>query len=278
MTHSGPRCRPRPPRLYTILVLAMAGTLAAATAAAQQPATGTIRGRVLDPQKQGVPAVVRVVQTQTGLERQIQADPSGRFALTNLAPGELDLFVEAPGFAPRRLDGLALEVGRVLDVEIALQLSALEERVTVAGAAGAVDVVGSDVGAVISAREIASLPLNGRNFLELAFLVPGNAPAPSFDPTKAQSVIVSSVGGLGRGGNITIDGMDDNDDVVGGPLKNVAQDSVQEFQLATSRFSAEHGRSAGSPRARRDVRHARLRPDLGRLHVPRACRTGGEIG
>jgi hypothetical protein len=224
----------------------MAGTLAAETVAAQQPGTGTIRGRVLDPQQQGVPAAIRMVQSRTGLERQTQADRSGRFAITNVAPGEIELLVEAPGFAVRHLDGLMLEVGRVLDLDITLQLSALEEELIVAGAAGTVDVVGSDVGAVMSAREIASLPLNGRNFLELAFLVPGNAPAPSFDPTKAHSVIVSSAGGLGRGGNITIDGMDGNDDVVGGPLQNVAQNAVQEFQLATNRFSAEHGRSAGS--------------------------------
>jgi hypothetical protein len=125
-------------------------------------------------------------------------------------------------------------------------LSSVEERITVAGAAGTVDIVGSEVGTVISAREIESLPLNGRNFLELALLAPGNAPAPNFDPTKAQSILVSSAGGLGRGGNVTIDGMDDNDDVVGGPLQNIAQDAVQEFQLITNRFSAEHGRSAGS--------------------------------
>ena len=233
-------------RLYGQLLVAIAWTLAAANAAAQQPGTGTVRGRVLDPQKQGVPAQIHLVQRHTGLEREALADPAGRFTITHVAPGEIELSLQAPGFAARRLEGLIIEVGGVLDLEITLQISNVQEEVTVSGAAGTVDTVGSDVGTVISAREIASLPLNGRNFLELALLAPGNAPAPSFDPTKAQSVIVSSAGGLGRGGNITIDGMDDNDDVVGGPLQNIAQDAVQEFQLVTNRFAAEHGRSAGS--------------------------------
>jgi len=236
----------RVPRLARLLVLAAAWTLAGASPAAQQPGSGTIRGRVLDPQKQGVPAQIRMVQRQTGLERETRADPAGRFTITHVVPGAIDLSLEAPGFAGRRLAGLVIEVGSVLDLEVVLQISGLREEITVAGAAGTVDVVGSDIGTVISAREIASLPLNGRNFLELALLAPGNAPAPSFDPTKAQSVIVSSAGGLGRGGNIMIDGMDDNDDVVGGPLQNIAQDAVQEFQLVTNRFSARHGRSAGS--------------------------------
>jgi hypothetical protein len=220
--------------------------LTAASAAAQQPATGTIRGRVVDPQKQGVAAQLRMVQSQTGLARETRADPAGHFAIMSVVPGEVELTVQAAGFAPSRLNGLVIQVGSVLDLEITLQISSLQEEITVSGTAGTVDIVGSEIGTVISAREIASLPLNGRNFLELAMLAPGNAPAPSFDPTKAQSVIVSSAGGLGRGGNITIDGMDDNDDVVGGPLQNIAQDAVQEFQLVTNRFSAEHGRSAGS--------------------------------
>ena len=215
--------------------------------AAQQPgAAATLRGRVLDPQRRGVEARVRVVQISTGLERETRSNSSGHFAVANIPPSDIDLIVAAQGFVERRIPGIRLEVGQAAEVEIVLQLSAVEEQITVAGDAGTVNVLSSVVGTVISAREIESLPLNGRNFLELAFLTPGNAPAPNFDPTKAQSVIVSSAGQAGRGGNITIDGMDDNDDVVGGPLQNISQDAVQEFQVATNRFAAELGRSAGS--------------------------------
>ena len=176
----------------------------AVPAGAQQPgAAATLRGRVLDPQGQGVGARVRVVQVSTGLERESRSDPAGHFALTNIPPGDIDLIVTAQGFAERRINGVRLEVGRAAEVDVMLQVSGIQETVTVAGDAGTVDVLGSVVGSVISAREIETLPLNGRNFLELAFLTPGSAPAPNFDPTKAQSVLFSSAGQAGRGGNIT---------------------------------------------------------------------------
>jgi hypothetical protein len=216
-------------------------------AAGQQPgAVSTLRGRVLDPQRRGVEAELRVVQVRTGLARDTRSDAAGYFAVASIPPGEIEVVVSAQGFAERRIQGVRLEVGQAAEVEIRLELSGVQEQVTVAGGAGTVNILGSVVGAVISSTEIESLPLNGRNFLELAFLTPGNAPAPNFDPTKAQSVIVSAAGQAGRGGNITIDGMDDNDDVVGGPLQNIAQDAVQEFQVATNRFAAEFGRSASS--------------------------------
>ncbi len=164
MVTSGPtrrsvRIRPTAKQVMSrcrLLVLATVWTLIAAPAAAQQPGTGTIRGRVLDAQKQGVPAHVRMIQSQTGLARETLADPVGRFTITNVVPGEVELSVQAPGFAARQLKGLVIEVGGVLDLEIALQISSLQEEITVAGTAGAVDIVGSDIGTVISAREIAS--------------------------------------------------------------------------------------------------------------------------
>ena len=226
-------------------VMVLAGV--AATAVAQQAGSvASIRGRVVDPQRRGVEATIQVVPAATGLARQTTSDADGHFAVPNIPPGVVDVVVTARGFAERRITGLRLEVGQSAEVEVPLQISPVEEQLTVAGGAGSVDVLSSVVGSVITAREIEMLPLNGRNFLELAFLTPGSAPAPNFDPTKAQSIVVSSGGQAGRGGNITIDGMDNNDDVVGGPLQNIPQDAVQEFQVATSRYGAELGRSAGS--------------------------------
>lgn len=214
---------------------------------AQEPgAAAGVRGRVVGPAGEGVAARVVVTEQRTGLSREIEADAAGHFTLPGIAPGEVTLDVTAAGFAPWRTTDLRLEVGRVAQVDVALTLTPVAETVSVTAGAGTVDRLTSVVGSVISAAEIDALPLNGRNFLELAFLTPGSAPGANFDPTKAQSVIIASGGQLGRGGNITIDGMDNNDDVVGGPLENIAQDAIQEFQVATSRFSAEHGRSASS--------------------------------
>lgn len=225
---------------------AFAGVLCAGTGLAAQEYGAAVRGRIVTPQGAGTTARVIVTQAATGLARETQADADGNFTVPGLAPGHVSIDIVAPGFAAWRAQGVVLEVGRVAQVDVTLALAPLAETVDVAAGAGRVSRLTSVVGTVVSAAEIESLPLNGRNFLELAFLTPGSAPGAGFDPTKAQSVIISSAGQLGRGGNITIDGMDNNDDVVGGPLENIAQDGIQEFQVATNRFSAEFGRSASS--------------------------------
>ncbi len=212
-----------------------------------QTTTATIRGRVHDQQGAPIPsAAVTVTARGTGLSRTVQTASDGSFVAGSLQPTVVDLTVSAPGFAAAKRTGLVLEVGQSAEIDIALSVAGVQETVDVAASVTAVDTTRSVVDAVIASSAIEALPLNGRNFLELALLVPGNAPAPNFDPTKSNTVVISSAGQLGRGGNITIDGADNNDDVVGGPLQNVTQESVQEFQIATNRFTAESGRSASS--------------------------------
>jgi outer membrane receptor protein involved in Fe transport len=212
-----------------------------------QANTATIRGRVHDAQGASIAsATVTVSGRDTGLSRTVQAGNDGTFVIASLPPATIDITVSAGGFATSTRRGFVLEVGQTASVDVELSVGGVQERVEVAGGAAAVDTTRSIVDAVISSTAIEALPLNGRNFLELALLVPGNAPAPNFDPTKSNTVVISSAGQLGRGGNITIDGADNNDDVVGGPLQNVTQESVQEFQIATNRFTAESGRSASS--------------------------------
>ena len=230
---------------YRIIISALT-TLLSVASAGGQTTSGTIRGRVLDPQGAPVPKVVITVTGQgNGLVRIVATDAEGTFVISNLPPGTVDLTTVAAGFADIARNGLVLEVGRTLSLDLNLTIGPVRESVIVESAVG-VDTSRSVVDAVIPSGFIDVLPLNGRNFLELALLVPGNAPAPNFDPTKSNSVLISSAGQLGRGGNIMIDGADNNDDVVGGPLQNVTQEAVQEFQIATNRFSAESGRSAAS--------------------------------
>ena len=212
-----------------------------------QAATATIRGLVRDSQGRPVSsATVTVTGRETGLSRVVPTGEDGSFVVANLPPAVVDLTVTASGFGDATHGNIVLEVGQAVTVDVSLAVAGVRERVDVAASATGVDTTRSVVDDVIPAAAIEALPLNGRNFLELAFLVPGNSPAPNFDPTKSNSVVVSSAGQIGRGGNIMIDGADNNDDVVGGPLQNVTQESVQEFQIATNRYTAETGRSGSS--------------------------------
>jgi hypothetical protein len=208
------------------VVVCLALLVSAVPMAAQAP-SATVRGVVRGPGGAGLPGAVVSIEVREGaLSRRVTTDADGAFVVPGLPPGRVDVLASAAGFSEARRTGVALEVGQTTALVIELSVERVRETVVVSGGVGvvAVDTSGSVVDAVIPASLINALPLNGRNFLELALLVPGNAPAPNFDPTKATSVIVASAGQLGRGGNVMIDGSDNNDDVVGGPLLNVTQD------------------------------------------------------
>jgi len=232
-------------RAFLILSILL---LAPAAVFSQELGTGVIRGEVSDPQSAVVhSAQVTALQATTGLQRSTTTTNAGLFALNDLAPGDYHVKVAAVGFA--EYEALVhLEVGQQANLNIRLSVKAQRTVVEIDDTENVqlVNTVSSVVDGVVTSGQIDNLPLNGRNFLELALLMPGNTIAPNFDPTKQGTVVISSAGQLGRGGNVSIDSMDDNDDVVGGMLLNVPEDAVQEFQVATNRFSAEMGRSGSA--------------------------------
>lgn len=217
-------------------------------ASAQQSATATLSGAVRDQNGFLVTgAQVMVTLRATGVERKAVTNDVGFFVITNLNPGVYELKVQAKGFADNVIPYVTLQVGQTSDLDVRLAVT-VQETVTLDHRFNyeLVNSTSAVIDGVIRDFEIENLPLNGRNFLELALLVPGNSPAPNFDPTKTNTVVISSAGQLGRGGNVTVDGADDNDDVVGGQVQNISQEAVQEFQIATNRFSAQLGRSGSS--------------------------------
>jgi hypothetical protein len=228
-----------------LLFLAASLTLALA-AFCQDLGTAGLTGAVADPSGAMVSgAQITVHSNANGTERHTTTTSAGIFVVAELAPGDYELTVNSSGFAQSKTT-VHLVVGQQANVRLNLHVGNQEQKIQVSDEAPLVQTNSSVVDGIIDAKAIDSLPLNGRNFLELALLMPGNSPAPLFDPTKSDTVLVSSAGQLGRGQNVTIDGGDDNDDVVGGMLLNLPEDAVQEFQIATNRFDASLGRSTSS--------------------------------
>ena len=213
-----------------------------------QLGTAGVSGLVSDSNGAFVPQARVVVKNKaTGQTRETTTSGEGIYTFQNLPPATYEVRVEATNFAPAVVETVTLNVGEVPAINVTLSPAGAQATVVITPSDVLnVDTNTSQISGVINERTLTNLPLNGRNFLDLAFLIPGNAPAPNYDPTKTTTIEVSSAGQLGRGGNVAVDGADNNDDVVGGTLQNFPQDGIGEFQIATNRFTAEIGRSASS--------------------------------
>ena len=230
---------------FTCLVAAVCMAAFPPTMSAQLP-SGSIDGIARDTSGARIRGVhVTVTNESQGTARDSQSNADGSFTLPNLVPGAYMVVLSSPGFGDVRYEHVQIQAGKATTLDTTLR-AATSASVSVNSIQQKVDLTQSMLQGQITSSTVASIPLNGRNFLELAFLIPGNRPAPTFDTTKTNTLEISSAGGFGRGGNITIDGGDNNDEVVGGTLANFPEDSIAEFQIATARFTAEVGRSGNS--------------------------------
>lgn len=232
-----------------LALLSLVIFLAHVSVIAQQAASATLAGAITDPNGMSLAGViVTATHVATGIKRETETNEAGFYVLSNLPPGDYTVHFKMPG-GPTEVErtGVSLKVGQTVTIDVPVYIFMTDPvTVDVREYRPLIDRNTSLIDSVIDSREVESLPLNGRNFLELAFLVPGNVPAPNFDPTKTNTVGISSAGQLGRGGNVLIDGVDTNDDVVGGSIQNISQEAIKEFQIVTNRFSAQLGRSGSS--------------------------------
>src|SRR5262249_51624987 len=151
------------------------------------------------------------------------------------------------GFSKVSVHAVEVAVGKATTVNVTLEPGKLTDVITVEGQMiPLVDVQKTDVSLTITPSQVQELPLNGRDFANLAFLAPGAKPVNSYDPTKNRIGVFGVNGSAGRNVNITVNGIDNKDNTVGGPVMQLPLEAVQEFNISTQRFSAANGRSEGA--------------------------------
>ena len=239
-------------RILRAAVLALCVSMFAHAAAAQESLNqATVGGRVTDPQGAGVPgATVTARQTETNLTAETITGNDGRFRFPYLKIGPYDITVRLQGFAPATRP-VALTLGSAFDLSIALSIESLATTVSVTADATVIETARSQIAGTITQTEVANLPMNGRNFLDLALLVPGVSP-PNISSTQlfAETSAVPGVGiSIGSQRNFSnsfiVDGLSANDDAAGLSGMPFGVDAVEQFQVVTSGGQAELGRALG---------------------------------
>lgn len=239
------------------LVLMSTFCLVPASAFAQR-ATGSIQGAISDQSGAIVPgAVVTVKNQSTGATRQVVSNSDGIYAVPDLVPGEYKIDVNASGFGKQITDHVIVDVGSQLTSNFQLSPGTETQSITVSGAVLGVDTISSTVKPVVNERTIVDLPLNGRDWTQLAVLQPGvdqvkSQPAVSVANQRANRGVGNQLtigGGRPQGNNYRVDGISINDYSNGGPGgvigSNLGVDAIQEFSVVTSNPTADYGKTSG---------------------------------
>src|SRR6266849_3769411 len=210
-------------------------------AAAQTP-SATLVGRVTDPSHAGVRgATIQVRNVNTNESRTVQSQADGEYTLSNLPPGTYEVIVDKAGFRRLHESNLELQVEQTARLDAQLLIGTTSETVEVKADVPLLNTETSSRGDVITSTEITEMPLNGRDFNDLAFLVAGVQPAEQGG--KGSPYVVN--GARADASNVTIDGINDQNSRDAGAQARPPLDSLQEFKLLTTGYSAEYGRLAG---------------------------------
>jgi hypothetical protein len=241
--------------MFSVLRLSIALACVLATCApviAQQTVdVASVSGRVIDATGATVPgASVRAVPLDTNVMSDTVTDQDGRFRFPYLRIGPYEITVTLAGFQDARRK-LTLSAGGAYELPVTLALSGVATSVTVTAETPVLEAARSQITATVSESEVKALPMNGRNFLELALLAPGVSPAnvgssQLFPETSAVPGISLSVGSQRNlSNNFVVDGLSANDDAAGLSGMTYGVDAIEQFQVITSGAQAELGRALG---------------------------------
>jgi hypothetical protein len=220
--------------LFLVACLGVGGGFARA-----QGGAGEIGGTLRDEQGAVMPGVtLTLTHAATGVTRTVVSEGDGRYSFPALGPGRYTLRAELAGFATEEVIDIEITIGLALRRDFTLKVQALQEAIVVKGEPPVVDTTKAEVAAVVTQRQIETLPINSRQYLSLALLVPGT----SLDATRSFFPTVNVGGSMtfNSTGNY-IDGVINNFAEDGEPRQNLPQDAVEEFKVSNTQFKAEFG-------------------------------------
>jgi Carboxypeptidase regulatory-like domain len=219
-----------------------------AVAAYAQVTTSSISGFVLDPSGKPIQkAKVTVSDPSHAISRSVYTDAAGFYHILDLAPALYQVSGEASQFAKTEGPSVELEVNEQARVDFHLPVEGQNTQVTIRATESLVPTESSDLGTVIDRSRVEGLPLNQRDFLQLALLTPGVAPPVEGSQLSTRGgFAMHANGGREEFNNFLLDGVDNNDQDVNRYVLQPSVDSIQEFKISTNAYSAEYGRNAGA--------------------------------